>query len=212
MKKIITLTAATILAGTASHATNLTSLGVNAEGNTVWRITNSSSEPQEVELRRYGKGGSSKTYLVNPDERLVVEAGQPGTYIAEFEDGPKKTKASGPQVYTPTPTTGPKGDTGADGIDGVDGKDGADGKDVSYEQYMSDMATVAALGGLEMRTPYEGGFVWSLGVAGLNNEFGDAYALSGGIGYGISQNMSGYAKISVGDNSVSAFVGIEGRF
>ena len=202
MKTLTTAAIVVLMTSGASYATNLTSLGVNASGNTVWRITNTSDAPREVELRRHG-GGSPTEYIINPGQQLVVEGGQPGTYIAEFDNGPRKTKASGPQTYTPPSNTGPQG---------ADGRDGQDGRSVDYSQYLSDMATVAGIGGLEMRTPYEGGFVWSMGIAGIENDFGGALAMSAGIGYGITENMSIYGKISVGEHSTVASVGIEGRF
>ena len=235
MKTLTTAAIVVLMTSGASYATNLTSLGVNASGNTVWRITNTSDAPREVELRRHG-GGSPTEYIINPGQQLVVEGGQPGTYIAEFDNGPRKTKASGPQTYTPPSNTGPQGADGRDGVDGqdgadgvdgrdgvdgvdgrdgrdgVDGRDGQDGRSVDYSQYLSDMATVAGIGGLEMRTPYEGGFVWSMGIAGIENDFGGALAMSAGIGYGITENMSIYGKISVGEHSTVASVGIEGRF
>lgn len=205
MRTIAALAVTLALTGGVAHAKNLTSLGVNPAGNTVWRITNTSDAPRLVTLSRHG-GGHAVQYSVNPGELLVVEGAAPGTYIATFDDGTRKTKASGPQAYTPPSSTGPKGE------DGKDGKDGADGRSIDPSQYLSDMATVIGIGGLEMRTPFAGGFVWSAGVATFDNALGTDHALSLGLGYGINPNLSVYVKVSIGQHSRAAFIGLEGRF
>jgi len=119
---------------------------------------------------------------------------------------------------------GVDGEDGKDGRDGVDGKDGADAVfpqqavDNAMREmearFSQDLAASTALGGLEMRTPGEGDLTWSVGVGGISNAVGSAEAVSLGARYGISENLSGYGKVSrsLQGDSTAWFVGVEGQF
>lgn len=194
------------LLASAAFANNLTSLGVDANGNTAWRFTSTAQTPQLVKLERAGSGGASTTYLVNPGQSVAIN-GPAGTYIATFEDGKRVTKASGPQPYNPGPTNGQDGQDGAPGRDGVDGQDGAPGRDgrdadtAAIEREMrkirGQQAADRATGNLQTRTAAQGQWTGALGISG--NEYG-ADGIAGGVRYGISDRADLYAIVGVSDS------------
>jgi hypothetical protein len=78
---------------------------------------------------------------------------------------------------------------------------------IAYEQ----MASVAALGSLELRTPEAGEVTWAAGFA--SNYDGEGAGVIG-IGVGFDDNVSGYAKFAqtIGSDAISYGIGITGRF
>jgi hypothetical protein len=184
---------AMLLTANTGFANNLTSLGVDAGGNTAWRITSTATGPQTVALRK--AGGGTVSFIVNPGvTNVVVPGGTGGTYIASFESGERSsvTKASGPQFFSATPapaSDGAPGADGQDGEDGVDGVDGRDGKDVS----MSRAAADRGLAALQTRTPMIG--QWT-GAAGLSGTDEGADAVAFGVRYGISSRADVYGVMS----------------
>ncbi|WP_208353046.1 PKD domain-containing protein [Pseudaestuariivita rosea] len=87
-----------VISISSASADNLTSLGVDGDGVTMWRLQNDGGGVQDVTLRRYG-GGFEAVFTVAPG-RLVVAGAGAGTYIAEFGvSGESRTKASGSQAF-----------------------------------------------------------------------------------------------------------------
>lgn len=128
--------------------------------------------------------------------------GKDGAPGADGQDG-----AQGPKG-----DTGPQGAPGKDGTDGVDGKDGADGIDgrdavFDVQNINAQIAASAVLGGLELSMPHSGGWSWTVGVGGV-----DEQAIGAGIAYGFNKDVFGYGKVSVSDGAEAYFVGIGGRF
>ena len=113
-----------------------------------------------------------------------------------------------------TGAQGPKGDTGATGQDGKDGTNGRDGVSFGYDRYMNGLASTAALGGLELRTPVEGVWTYGVGFGGVMDEGDNAEAISAGIRYGVNDTSSVYGKLSrsLQGDSTSWYVGFEGQF
>lgn len=202
MKNLILSTAFIALTAGAAAANNLTSLGVDANGNTAWRFTSTADAPQLVKLERAGSGGASTTYLVNPGQSVAIN-GPAGTYIATFEDGRRVTKASGPQLYNPGPVNGQDGAPGRDGVDGQDGAPGRDGRDADtaaiereLRKVRGQMAADRATGNLQTRTAAEGQWTGALGISG--NEYG-ADGIAAGVRYGISDRADLYAIVGMSD-------------
>lgn len=100
-----TRTVETVLArgvadGSAPAANNLTSMGnAVSDGATVMRIR--SIGDQNVQLRRVG--GSTLSLAVGRGDTLVGVEG-PGTYVATFENGDSRTRATGPQAFNDVTT------------------------------------------------------------------------------------------------------------
>jgi len=94
---------------------------------------------------------------------------------------------------------GPKGDTGPQGVAGINGKDGTDGINginglnaVALYSKSQDAAD-RGLGSLQTRTAKAGQWTGALGLAGSD----DLDAIAGGVRYGFTDRMDGYAVLSV---------------
>ena len=85
---------------------------------------------------------------------------------------------------------GPKGDTGAAGRDGTNGLNGID----AVARYsVSQNAADRGLASLQTRTAKDGQWTGALGLAGSD----DLDAIAGGVRYGFTDRMDGYAVLSV---------------
>lgn len=81
--------------GSAPGGNNLTSMGTAvSDGATILRIR--STGDQTVELRR--AGGSTVSFAVGRGDTFVDVEG-PGTYIATFENGDRRTKSTGGHAF-----------------------------------------------------------------------------------------------------------------
>ncbi|WP_162561670.1 hypothetical protein [Yoonia vestfoldensis] len=187
MMKSTALILTLLFTANAGYANNLTSLGVDANGNTAWRLTSTATGPQTVGLSKHG--GGTVSFIVNPGvTNVVVPGGTGGTYIANFESGDRNsvTKASGAQLFSATPAPAAQGAPGADGLDGIDG---VDGRDIS----MSRAAADRGLAALQTRAPMIG--QWT-GAAGLSGTDDGADAMAFGLRYGISSRADIYGVMS----------------
>lgn len=197
MKAIYTSIAAlaAIAFAAPTFANNLTSLGVDANGQTAWRIESTATGPQTVTLRK--AGGGSVDFIVNPGlTTFVIPNSTAGTYIAEFQAGTRDrvTKASGPQLFSNAPVNG---------VDGADGKDGRDGKDADTAALRSQMAADRALGALQTRTAAAGETTLSIGISGTVDEGIDGIAA--GVRYGFDGTTDVYGVIAHGAGGSTSF-------
>lgn len=85
--------------GPAPERDNLTSLGLDANGNAAFRIR--SATPQTVSIAR--AGGGAQQFTVGAGD-TIVNLGSPGTFIMSSADG-RFTKATGPQEFSPPTVT-----------------------------------------------------------------------------------------------------------
>ena len=91
---------------------------------------------------------------------------------------------------------GPKGDPGPQGVagtNGMDGRDGTNGIDAVARYSKSQDAADRGLGSLQTRTAKAGQWTGALGLAGSD----DIDAIAGGVRYGFTDRMDGYAVLSV---------------
>ena len=91
---------------------------------------------------------------------------------------------------------GPKGDTGPQGVagtNGMDGRDGTNGIDAVARYSKSQDAADRGLGSLQTRTAKAGQWTGALGLAGSD----DLDAIAGGVRYGFTDRVDGYAVLSV---------------
>jgi len=88
---------------------------------------------------------------------------------------------------------GPKGDTGARGPAGLNGTNGLNGIDAVARYSVSQNAADRGLASLQTRTAKDGQWTGALALAGSD----DLDAIAGGVRYGFTDRMDGYAVISV---------------
>ena len=111
------------------------------------------------------------------------------------DTGPKGPKGdTGPRGETgPKGKNGDPGPQGAAGTNGMDGRDGTNGLNAVARYSKSQDAADRGLGSLQTRTAKAGQWTGALGLAGSD----DLDAIAGGVRYGFTDRVDGYAVLSV---------------